>query len=488
MKRIAIVVLAMALGTPLLPGPSPALAATFVYPGASPCNTTLQACINGVPRGSTIKIRSRVELGTNLTIHKSVTLTSKGDTRKLIEADDNSTVIGISGQADHRVHVRIADLRFKRLQFGVEFLEGNGHSFSFVNSRVVGPPVSTVIFSLEPAVKSSFVLKNNNISGEGRALELDRDSGSGLVRLLAQGNVIRATNPSTSEGAILVDLNAAVKVDSKIYDNVIYGGWSGCTCGFASVVGVRSEPGGEANWTVTGNTVDGSEADGYGIFPNYDAGAFGRVNIFDNIVVRAETPLRVDDGNGSADVDSGFNDFFDNSSPPSYDSDPPVSEFSDDPEFVDRDQGNYRLMSDSELVNKGSHLVRGSIPRVDADREARVEQAVMDVGAYELGTRKNCSIAGTGGPDDLEGTPGRDDICGLAGADTLFGKRERDRLVGGGGGDRVEGGAGPDKHFGGSGPDRLLARDSVEGNDRLDGGRGSDICRADAGDHKTNCP
>jgi hypothetical protein len=58
----------MAIVTP------PALAATFTYPGASPCDTTLQACADAIAAGSVIEIAQNTQIAEFVTIDKSLTV------------------------------------------------------------------------------------------------------------------------------------------------------------------------------------------------------------------------------------------------------------------------------------------------------------------------------------------------------------------------------------------------------------------------------
>src|SRR6476660_9809602 len=50
------------------------LAKGVTYPGAAPCNTTLQACIDGTAAGSTIDIATNGPINESPTIGKSLTL------------------------------------------------------------------------------------------------------------------------------------------------------------------------------------------------------------------------------------------------------------------------------------------------------------------------------------------------------------------------------------------------------------------------------
>ncbi|HEX3332457.1 MAG TPA: polysaccharide deacetylase family protein [Gaiellales bacterium] len=111
-------------------------------------------------------------------------------------------------------------------------------------------------------------------------------------------------------------------------------------------------------------------------------------------------------------------------------------------------------------------------------------------------SRLPCTIRGTNGDDVLRGTPRDDVICGGRGGDVLFGGGGRDVLRGGRGNDVIfgEGGAdtlsaGPgtaDVLRGGRGWDTLNARDGSPF-DVLRGGRGTNLCIADAEDHRRGC-
>ena len=52
----------------------PAWAATFTYPGAAPCDTTLQACVDGIAAGSIVEIAQNAQIAEFVTIDKSLTV------------------------------------------------------------------------------------------------------------------------------------------------------------------------------------------------------------------------------------------------------------------------------------------------------------------------------------------------------------------------------------------------------------------------------
>jgi hypothetical protein len=53
---------------------TPALAATFTYPGAAPCDTTLQACVDAIAAGSIVELAQNAQIAEFVTIDKSLTV------------------------------------------------------------------------------------------------------------------------------------------------------------------------------------------------------------------------------------------------------------------------------------------------------------------------------------------------------------------------------------------------------------------------------
>jgi peptidoglycan/xylan/chitin deacetylase (PgdA/CDA1 family) len=120
----------------------------------------------------------------------------------------------------------------------------------------------------------------------------------------------------------------------------------------------------------------------------------------------------------------------------------------------------------------------------------------LSAGGATAASRPACTIRGSSGNDVLRGTLGNDVICGGRGNDVLFGGGGNDVLRGGRGNDVLYGQDGADLLYAGLGPvdvlhagagdDYLDARDRAPF-DRLDGGRGKNLCVADAEDHRREC-
>jgi Ca2+-binding RTX toxin-like protein len=143
-------------------------------------------------------------------------------------------------------------------------------------------------------------------------------------------------------------------------------------------------------------------------------------------------------------------------------------------------------------------------------------------GTARAASSGGCTITGTDGPDRLIGTTSADVICGLGGADVISGGAGNDSISGGAGDDTIQGGDGNDTIAGGDGRDRVsggLGQDEIRGEagddllfagtgrdviyggagadtliardntpyDRFDGGLGTNLCVADAGDLQLRC-
>ncbi|ELR98853.1 choice-of-anchor Q domain-containing protein [Gloeocapsa sp. PCC 73106] len=157
----------------------------------------------------------------------------------------------------------------------------------------------------------------------------------------------------------------------------------------------------------------------------------------------------------------------------------------DNPQFIDPDNDNYRLESNSPAIDVGDNeLVTLDI---DLDGNTRVFNGIVDLGAYEFSLPIN-EIRGTDDDDSLRGSSDNDLILGLGGRDTLSGRGGNDTLDGDSGRDSLNGGSGNDSLLGGGGRDRLRGRggdDTLNGgesDDNLQGGDGDDILIGRGGD------
>ena len=106
-----------------------------------------------------------------------------------------------------------------------------------------------------------------------------------------------------------------------------------------------------------------------------------------------------------------------------------------------------------------------------------------------VGSNFNDTLTGSGANNTLNGASGADVLSGQDGADKLTGGGGNDTLHGEPGNDSVVGSGGADNLFGDEDDDTLNSKDNVNGNDRLDGGAGTDACTTDVTEASiVSCP
>src|SRR5579885_946666 len=100
---------------------------TFLYAGPggapAPCNTTLQACINGAFPGDTIEIATNARIDESLTIDKSLSLISGGGFAPLIGSANPATPDGVAVSAGGgtSVSVILKGIDFDAASISVDF-------------------------------------------------------------------------------------------------------------------------------------------------------------------------------------------------------------------------------------------------------------------------------------------------------------------------------------------------------------------------------
>jgi Tol biopolymer transport system component len=119
-----------------------------------------------------------------------------------------------------------------------------------------------------------------------------------------------------------------------------------------------------------------------------------------------------------------------------------------------------------------------SAPR-NLTANSSIKAGSPDWGTAPSGNGNVCTISGTARANTLNGTSDADVICGLGGNDTVYGAGGNDVIKGGSGSDTLKGqgdddevigNSGSDKLFGGGGDDTVNSKDTISGNDALDGG------------------
>jgi Ca2+-binding RTX toxin-like protein len=457
----------------------------FTYPGGPGCEGTLQACINSVPSGSTIRIATneRIDPTSGLTIEKDLTLRPATGFDPVIGSGDPVTprTIRVEDSGGVPVDVTIRDLRLEAARIDVRFFSHSGSRFTAlantVRHRAQGnnDQAIAVDVRVDDAV---VVIEGNLLNTTGAPLRvlslLSSNEDEARFRLI--GNRISAPVRQDAYHGIDLDVRGSGEVRLDVLANTIRKAM-GCNCGGSGALSllVLDEPTVVAN--LVGNTIDRSEGSFSGIGIILDIRATGGVTtarIFNNVV---------SNGSGGAfwfpnatprlKVEFGANAVYENRRDSRWGGYRPAQlPRTLAPGYVDGKAGDYRLTSASRLRDQGQVCSPGGTARIDAAGRFRVAGANVDIGAHEHAAPKagkGVVRLGTDGPDTLVGTNGRDILCGFDGADILTG------------------GPKPDVHVGGRGADQIRADDGTPG-DLVIGGTGRDRCRFDPGDRVSGCP
>ena len=478
--------LASIVGVLIVPATAPA--ASYTYPGPG-CRSNLQACIDQAPSGSTIRI-ARNTVDQRIKITKSLTLTkAEGFTPTLGGATPRT--FPIRSPKGKAVRVTFKGLTFDNVELDAELSRGSGHSFRLLDSEV---STKDNAFNGDRGISIfsngtlQVQIKNSTIESDGQAIQISTSAPFGISNFVIEGNEITSLDNNESMGGMYVGGRGGGVVNAQIRSNVIHD-VSGCNCGNPSGMFLEIAENIEGHFDVSNNTID--DIDGVGIWFHVDntpGSPRADFTFYNNTISNTQTAFYAPQPLAEVTFLNGYNNFYANTGSPSFGSwqEGPRTT-SADPGFVDEANGDYRLQPASSLINEGNYLIPGAVSPLDADTNARVNQAQVDLGAYEQGSRKGCTIIGTTGPDEIDGTPGRDTICGDGGDDTLRARGSSDLVLGGDGEDTLWGDAGADVLSGGADADDLQGRDGVKGNDKLNGQGSDDNCLADPRDKKTSC-
>jgi hypothetical protein len=100
---------------------------TLTYPGAAPCNTTLQACVQGAASGERIEIATAVAIDEGISIRKSVTLTGASGITPVIGASPTMRAVRIETYDDGPLSVSLRGLTLNNALILVVLSRGAGH-------------------------------------------------------------------------------------------------------------------------------------------------------------------------------------------------------------------------------------------------------------------------------------------------------------------------------------------------------------------------
>jgi len=378
---------------------SDAHAIDYAWPGfVTPCDSTLQDCIDNVGAGDTIEIDSTT-VDESITIGKSLTLRpASPNAARFINT--HSIVINSTGTTDNVVTIEglimetgvfvithsstgtfTLNLRDNIIEQGyttnpaIRFFPINGGITYFdISSNTITVPNDYNAHGIQVHATTSIdgIIKNNVVvmggTTQGSAIDVTNlQAPSAIVDI--SGNTITGTN--INDGIYIYQYTSGCTTYATVANNLITGQAGNTGAPGALVYNVSD---GFVELQVVNNTVADNEE---GIMINCSAGTAAGT-VANNIAANnSSTGLYIDSsvaGTVSNNNNLLYNNFLD-------DFTPGTGTLYENPSFVK--EGDYRLRPGSAAVNSGDN---GSIPSgitTDLAGNRRIIRWVVDIGAYE---------------------------------------------------------------------------------------------------------
>ena len=380
-------------------------AAPLTFPGAAPCNTTLQACITGASAGDTIQIATNGPIAESPNVPKSLTiqpaagfvpvvngsffLSSTGTPADITVQNltINGTVRGSPGTADLSVHILNNTISISGgFSVAIDVSSGTFPPYGNVTSEIRGNTVTVTgggqgnqcigilvgpVFDSGVSVTS---ITGNTVAvtgcGQGNAIIALNGPGEAMTADII-GNRVDATG--TNDGIECRNFQQAPNstLDCRIINNLVTGQLS--EAGFPGAIVVSADGFSPITVQVVNNTVANNQG-GIGVSARTDLGASITGVVANNIIANSssyglfiESSVAVSNNNNLL-FHNGFNDFT-----------PGPVTLHLNPKFV----GGFHLASDSPAINAGSNAQVPPDITTDLDGNARIQFSVVDIGAFE---------------------------------------------------------------------------------------------------------
>lgn len=378
-------------------------AAATTFPGAAPCNTTLQACVTAAAAGDTIELATNALINEFVDTDKSLTLQpAAGFAPQLLgvgaiakTADIDVTVTKLSmtlGVA--AVCAGTGNLTLRVIQNSIS--AGNDDAISIRDGGGCTSGTKTAIISgnvitqAPDDINSAIVLEavvtgfDATISDNDIALSGLNDGG-GIILFSIDGHDASATiarnrihGSNYDEGIELRNDGPGGVLTALIFDNLI-AGQNGNAGGPGSIAIDAGGTNAAIDATIVNNTiVDGRNAMNIGV--RDDLGATFTGAMINNIVARNS-----EGGVGVRNTPTGFtnsnNLFFANGSGNSAAFIPGPGTRFGDPAFADPAAGDYSLTASSDAIDHGRSAAAPS--GLDLAGNPRVQGTAVDIGALE---------------------------------------------------------------------------------------------------------
>jgi len=392
---------------------APAGAAIRTWPGSSPCNTTLQACLDAADAGDIVEVASDGPIAGPIELfRKSLTLRAAAGFTPVFEANSSTNVIDAFG-ADTLVAIVIEGLTVRggtinayqagTGPFGLT-IRGNTVEADGLDANRTGIRLGT--FGSTPTGPVNFAIVDNDVNlgflqgDDISAIGIEDLPGStiGVIDGNTVGNggtfstlsAIRVRNNIGSVdlqvsrnsvaavgyngGILLIQEGSGSTLDAHVFDNLVTGtvGLTGPQPGAISLIASA----GALHADVLSNTLAGNHT---GFIASAAAGASIDGMLANTVVANNGTRGVVIDATIAGDFANEHNLVFGNGS---NDFTPGAGTVLADPRFVGAQ--DFRLRGNSPARDAGNTVLAAGIS-VDLGGASRVFGPAVDIGAWELG-------------------------------------------------------------------------------------------------------
>lgn len=372
---------------------TPAWSATLTYPGAAPCNTTLQACITGAASGDVVEIATNAAIDEDLSINKSLTLRSAAGYTPTIGGGAtlrnlNYGGLGVSGSAETLL---IENLHFQRVTVHGFIYQASGHSIT-IRDNVFFLEIehnNTPAIEIDTRVALTGVISGNRITSIGQGIRLWAiTSALQVVDYTVERNIVDTSLPTQSNAGIYVDFRGQGSYTMRAFSNVI-DRIGGCNCGGNAGLSLIVLDTPQVVASFTNNTVNGTQTANGFEFRVDDPAAALTINLFNNIATFGGRSgfVFTNLGGGPITLLADRNDSYGNANPDDFAGLPTGTVLSKNPQYVNAGAGDLRLQPTSPLINSGVEAPPGGTSALDAGGAARIQGVAIDIGAYEQAIR-----------------------------------------------------------------------------------------------------
>ncbi|MFO1519403.1 MAG: DUF11 domain-containing protein [bacterium] len=372
-------------------------AATLAYPGSAPCDTTLQACINGANSGDEIQIATNNLINESIISTNSITLTAAPGFQPQIGSGNINNPQTLFFNDNQAVSINLDHINFNGASLEFDFSHPHlGVDQVTVTNCTLTNNASTNqagIF-IDATVDNNVLIQGNKIITSPKGITYNyRLSNPGNSTITIIANEITSADPAINSLGVETNGAGVGNAQINIYNNIFHslaklpsGPPAAIVIGYSNIIGSPNAVTTVAN--IVNNTIDNIYHLGVATYSSFGTDQT-TINLYNNAITNtpegvvfpsAATPQLIINNDNNFFFNS--NEFFGGYSPGPH---TVLSSANSDPLYVDPAADDYRLQANSPLINKGDNNPPDGLPSTDFEGKNRIINGIVDIGAIEYG-------------------------------------------------------------------------------------------------------